>query len=79
MIMAQKKSLNTVTNIGIGSASSALNYQSTFGLSWVRVFSNSNVPQATNPYTLQYSNPATLTLTHLTSYSSLSVTLKEGY
>ncbi len=79
MVMAQKKSLNQITNIGIGSSSSTINYQSTFGLSWIKVFSNSNVPQATNPYTLQYSTPATLTLNYLTNYASASVTLKEGF
>lgn len=79
MIMAQKKSLSTVTTIGIGAASSSLNYQSTFALSWVKVFDNSNAPQATNPFTALYSTPASLTLTHLTSYSSSSVTLVEGY
>lgn len=75
MIMAQKKSLSTVTTIGIGASSSSLNYQSTFALSWVKVFDNSNAPQTTNPYTMFYSTPAALTLTHLTSYSASSVTL----
>lgn len=79
MIVAQKKSANSVTRIGIGSSSSVINYQSTFGISWVRVFSSSNVPTANNPYTLFYSTPATLTLTYLTSYSASSVTLVEGY
>lgn len=76
MVMAQKKSLNTISTIGIGSSSSTINYQSTFGLSWVRVFSNSNIPQSTNPYTLHYSTPPTLTLNYLTSYASSSITLK---
>lgn len=79
MIMAQKKTSNSITSIGIGSASSALNYQSTFGLSWVRIFSNSNAPTTTNPFTLHFSTPPTLTLTSLTSYSSSSITLIEGY
>lgn len=79
MIMAQKKSLSTVTTIGIGAASSSLNYQSTFSLSWVKVFDNSNTPQATNPYTVLYSTPPALTLAYLTSYSASSVTLVEGY
>jgi hypothetical protein len=79
MIMAQKKSTNSITTIGIGSSSSALNYQSTFGISWVKVFGNSNVPTATNPYTLYYSTPATLTLSYLTNYASSTVTLVEGY
>lgn len=79
MIMAQKKTANTVTTIGIGSASSTINYQSTFALSWVRVFSTSNAPMTTNPYSLYYSTPPTLTLTYLTTYASSSVTLVEGY
>lgn len=78
MIMAQKKNTNTITTIGIGAASSSLNYQSTFGLSWVRIFANSNVPQATNPTTLYYSNPPSLTLTYLTNYAASSLTLIEG-
>lgn len=79
MIMAQKKTANSISNIGIGSASSALNYQSNFGLSWVKVFSNSNAPMATNPYTIYYATPSTLTLSYLTSYASPSVSLIEGY
>lgn len=75
MIMAQKKSSNSITTIGIGSSSSAINYQSTFGISWVRVFNNLNTPQATNPYTLLYSTPPTLTLAHLASYSASSISL----
>lgn len=79
MIMAQKKSTSVIGTIGVGAASSSVNYQTTFGLSWVRIFNNSNAPQTTNPYTLRYSTPATLTLTHLISYSSASLTPKEGY
>jgi hypothetical protein len=79
MIMAQKKSLNTITTIGIGSSSSSINYQSTFGLSWVKVFNNSNTPQTTNPFTVYYSNPPALTLTYLTTYAASSVTLMEGF
>ena len=79
MIMAQKKSTGTVNTIGIGSSSSSINYQSTFGISWVRIFKNSNVPQADNPSTLLYSTPATLTLTEKTSYSAKTLTLVEGY
>lgn len=75
MIMAQKKSTNSITTIGIGSSSSAINYQSTFGISWVKVFNNLNAPQATNPYTLLYSTPPTLTLAYLTSYAASSITL----
>lgn len=75
MIMAQKKSTNSITTIGIGSSSSVINYQSTFGISWVRVFNNLNTPQATNPYTLLYSTPPTLTLTHLASYAASSISL----
>lgn len=78
MIMAQKKSTNNITTIGIGSSSDVINYQSTFGISWVRVFNNLNAPQTTNPYTLLYSTPPTLTLTYLTSYAASSVTLVEG-
>lgn len=79
MIMAQKKTTNSITNIGMGSSSSTIDYQSTFGLSWVKVFNNSNAPMTTNPYTLYYSTPPTLTLTYLTSYASSSITLIEGY
>jgi hypothetical protein len=79
LIMAQKKNANTITTIGIGSSSSAINFQSTFGISWVWVFNNSNVPQLTNPYTLYTSSPAALTLTYLTNYASSAVTLIEGY
>jgi len=79
MIMAQKKTSNIVNSIGIGSSSSTINYQSTFGLSWVKVFSNSNAPQTINPATLYYSTPPTLTLTYLTNYASTSLTLVEGY
>lgn len=79
MIMAQKKSTSTLSTIGIGAASSSINYQSTFGLSWVRIFNNSNAPQSSNPYTMKYSSPSTLTLTSLTSYTSTTLTLLEGY
>ena len=79
MIMAQKKSTNTITNVGIGASSSSINYQSTFGISWVRIFNNSNNPTTFNPYTMYYSTPATLTLTHLNSYTTPSVSLEEGY
>ena len=79
MIMAQKKSTNTLSTVGIGASSSSINYQSTFGISWVRIFNNSNTPTTYNPYTLHYSTPATLTLTHLTTYTTSSVTLEEGY
>ena len=75
MIVAQKKTTNSITNIGIGASSSVINYQSTFGISWVKIFSTSNVPLATNPYTLYYSTPPTLTLSTLTSYSSKSLSL----
>jgi hypothetical protein len=77
--MAQKKTVNTINNIGIGSSSSSINYQSTFGLSFVKIFSNSNAPMATNPYTIYNSNPASLTLNYLTTYSSSAITLSEGY
>ena len=79
MIMAQKKSTNSITNIGIGASSSALNYQTTFGLSWVKVFNSSNAFTAYNPYTLHTSTPASLTLTTLTNYASNTITLTEGY
>ena len=75
MIVAQKKSTNTIGTIGVGSSSSAINYQSTFGISWVKVFSTSNAPMATNPFTLRFSTPSILTLNHLTTYSSRTVTL----
>jgi hypothetical protein len=79
MIVARKKSTSVLTNIGIGASSTAINFQSTFGVSWVWVFNSSNVATATNPYTLYRSTPPTLTLTTLNSYSSSSVTLREGY
>ena len=79
MIMAQKKSSNTINTIDIGKASSTINYQSTFGISWVRVFDNSNVPTTTNPKTLFYSTPPTLTLTHLNTYTSVALVKTEGY
>jgi len=79
MIMAQKKSSNNIATIGIGASSSVVNYQSTFGISWVKIFSTSNAPLSTNPYTLYYSTPPTLTLTTLTSYASTSLNLIEGY
>ena len=79
MIIAQKKNSNNVLHVGIGSSSSAVDYQSTFGISWVRIFNSYNAPTNVNPYTLLYSTPPTLTLTHLTSYSSKSITLVEGY
>ena len=79
MIMAQKKSANNVNTVGIGASSSTVNYQSTFGLSWVRIFNNSNAPLATNPYTLYYSTPPTLTITTLNSYAASSLSLLEGY
>lgn len=75
MIMAQKKSANNINTVGIGASSSSINYQSTFGLSWVRIFNNSNAPLTTNPYTLYYSTPPTLTLTTFNSYSSTTLTL----
>lgn len=79
LIMAQKKNANNITTIGIGSSSSTINFQSTFGLSWVWIFSNSNAPQSTNPYTLYTSSPAALTLTYLTNYASTSLNLVQGY
>ncbi len=79
MIMAQKKTTNNVVNIGIGSSSSVINYQTTFGISWVRIFSTSNAPLTTNPYTLFYSTPPTLTLTTLNSYASRTLSLVQGY
>ncbi len=77
--MAQKKSTSVISTIGIGAASSAINYQSTFGLSWVVIFNSSNVPTSYNPYTLYNSVPASLTLTTLTSYASTSLSLIQGY
>lgn len=79
MVMAQKKTSTNISTIGIGSLSATLNYQSTFGFSWVRVFNNSNVPLTYNPYTLLYSTPPSLTLTYLTSYAASSLSLVEGY
>lgn len=79
MILAQKKSSNVLSTIGIGAASSTINYKDTFGLSWVKIFNTSNGPTSFNPYTLYKSTPSDLTLTHLTSYSASTLTSLQGY
>ena len=78
MVLAQKKTVNSVTNIGIGAISGSLDYQSTFAFSWVRVFDSSNAQEIFNPKTLRYSTPPTLTLTPLTTYASSSLTVNQG-
>lgn len=78
MVLAQKKTVNSITNIGIGAVSGSLNYQSTFSFSWVKVFDSSNVQEMTNPKTLKYSIPPTLTLRPLTTYASSSLTVNQG-
>lgn len=74
MILAQKKSTSTVTNVGIGGLSSTINYARDFKFSWVKVHDSSNAPTTTNPKTLKYGNPPSLTLNYLTSYSSAVLT-----
>ena len=78
MILAQKKTANTITNVGIGALSSSINYARDFKFSWVKVHDSSNAPTTTNPKTLRYGNPPSLTLNYLTSYSSASLTKIEG-
>ena len=78
MIWAQKKTSNVVTTVGIGAVSSTINYVRDFKFSWVKVHDSSNAPTNTNPKTLKYGNPPSLTLNYLTSYSSASITRIEG-
>lgn len=78
MIWAQKKTSNVVTTVGIGAVSSTINYVRDFKFSWVKVHDSSNVPTNTNPKTLRYGNPPSLTLNYLTSYSAASITRIEG-
>ena len=42
MVLAQKKSASNTVNVGINALSTTINYQSTFGFKWVRVFDTSN-------------------------------------
>lgn len=78
MIWAQKKTSNVVTTVGIGAVSSTINYVRDFKFSWVKVHDSSNVATNTNPKTLRYGNPPSLTLNFLTSYSAASITRIEG-
>jgi hypothetical protein len=74
MVMAQKKTTNVVTTVGIGQLSETINYQQPFGFSWVKVHQTSTSPMNTNPQTLRYGTPPTLNLNSLTTYSSASLT-----
>jgi len=78
MVMAQKKTVNTIENVGIGSASDSINYKRDFGLSWVKVHDTSTSRQTTNPFTTKTSTPAAITLNELTSYASATLNLKQG-
>lgn len=78
MVMAQKKTSNSITDVGIGSSSSSINYQRPFKFSWVKVFDTSNTVMITNPKTLKYGGPASITLDYFTSYSSPSITKLQG-
>jgi hypothetical protein len=78
MVMAQKKTTNVVSTVGIGQASGTINYQQYFGFSWVKVHDTSNSPMSTNPQTLKYGTPATLNLNSFTTYSSATLTRMEG-
>lgn len=78
MVLAQKKSASSLNTVGINALSTTINYQSTFGFKWVRVFDSSNTKERFNPKTLKYSQPPTLTLNPLTTYTSASVTAIQG-
>ncbi len=78
MVMAQKKTTNIVNSVGISTISSSNNYQSTFRFSWVKIFNNLNTPQFTNPYTIKYSSPDTVTLNFFTSFTSTILTKVQG-
>ena len=78
MIMAQKKNTNQVTNVGINSDSSSLNYQRAFKFSWVKIFDSDITSMSDNPKTLKYGDPPSITLDYLTTYSAATLTLLEG-
>jgi hypothetical protein len=78
MVLAQKKTVNSISTIGIGALSGSLNYQSTFSFSWVKVFDSSNAQEMFNPKTLKYSVPPTLTLRPLTTFASSSLSVNQG-
>ena len=78
MILAQKKTTNVVTNVGIGGLSSTINYQRQFKFSWVKVHDSSNAPTTANPKTLKTGSPPSLLINYLTSYSAASITRVEG-
>ena len=78
MVIAQKKTANSITNVGIGTASGTLDYQRDFKFAWVRVYSTTNAPTATMPKTLKFGRPALETLAYLTTYSSATITKQEG-
>jgi hypothetical protein len=74
VIMAQKKTVSSVTSVGIGSASSSLNYKRDFTFNWVRVYDTSNSPTTANPKLVRYGTPAALTLNPITSYTARTLT-----
>ena len=74
MVMAQKKTTNTVSNVGIGSASSSINYQTSFKFAWVKVYDTSNDVMQTNPKTLKVGDPPSLLLNYLTNYADATIT-----
>ena len=78
MVVAQKKTSNTVSNVGIGALSSSINYERQFKFSWVKVFDTTNIPTETMPKTIKVGDPPALTLNYLTSYSSATLTKLEG-
>lgn len=78
MVLAQKISSSNLSTVGINALSSTINYQSTFGFKWVRVFNSSNTKERFNPKTLKYSTPPTLTLNTFTTYISSSITAVQG-
>lgn len=78
MIWAHKKTSNIVSTVGIGAVSSSINYVREFKFSWVKVHDSANAPTTTNPRTLKYGNPPSLSLNYLTTYSAASITRMEG-
>ena len=79
MVVAQKKTTNSVSNVGVGALSSSLNYQRDFKFNWVKVYDTDNAPmQDTMPKTIKVGDPASLRLNYFTSYSSAVLTKIEG-
>lgn len=77
-VMAQKKTTNTISTVGIGAVSSSLNFKRDFGFSWVKVYDTTNAPSLVNPKLVKYGTPAALTLNEFTSYSAKTLTRIEG-